>query len=448
MTATNEQFYYQVTPLLLRAGVTTEVVIHPLFDHCRFREGGEYAVTLYPMEELAQSGVKRDSPYKIKARDGVLRICDTFPGEQEYLLHIDALSGDEVSPIGDFRLYALADDLFDRRPYKGDTHLHSSRSDGVESPAYVAAACRRIGLDFMAVTDHWRYAPSLEAQQAFADLPIDLQIFPGEEIHHYPYNPVHIVNFGGKFSVNSMINPQEPPERKGANQSSSAEYMAAVQEIADSLPEDPNLNYTRRFQYAQCLWTYQQIRQAAGLAVFCHPYWFECRWYNVPSPLIDRHFIDQPFDAYEIIGGYHADETESNLLQVARYHEECARGRKPAIVGASDSHGCETGSLFGWYFTIVFAASAELPDLIQAIKDGYSVAVEALPNERPRAHGSFRLVKYAQYLLRELFPTHDSLCVEEGRLMLAHLTGDNKAAQELKQRQGRVARWWNEQMGK
>jgi hypothetical protein len=66
--------------------------------------------------------------------------------------------------------------------------------------------------------------------------------------------------------------------------------------------------------------------------------------------------------------------------------------------------------------------------------------VEALSGETARAHGPFRLVKYAQFLLREVFPEHDALCAQEGRLMLAHLAGDATAAEQLGKRRGSVAR--------
>ncbi|MBN2308101.1 MAG: hypothetical protein JXR94_03975, partial [Candidatus Hydrogenedentes bacterium] len=108
----------------------------------------------------------------------------------------------------------------------------------------------------------------------------------------------------------------------------------------------------------------------------------------------------------------------------------------------SDGHGCE-GDLFGWYSTIVFAPGLELEDLIESIKGLYSVAVEALPGESVRAYGPFRLVKYALFLLREVFPEHDALCVEEGRLMLAHAAGDPDAADALAALQGRTGVFLN-----
>jgi len=146
-----------------------------------------------------------------------------------------------------------------------------------------------------------------------------------------------------------------------------------------------------------------------------------------------------------VIGGYHLNEVESNTLQVARYHEERARGRRIPIVGVSDAHGCERGELFGWYYTLAFSPSADLPDLIGSIKESYSVAVEALPGQPVRAYGPFRLVKYAQFLLRELMPAHDALCREEGLLMLRYLAGEREVAGMLAGLRGRTAAYWARQ---
>ncbi|NTU77212.1 MAG: hypothetical protein HGA90_05300, partial [Alphaproteobacteria bacterium] len=124
--------------------------------------------------------------------------------------------------------------------------------------------------------------------------------------------------------------------------------------------------------------------------------------------------------------------------QVMRYIEERAKGKRIPVVGVSDAHGCETGELFGWFWTLVLAPACELPDLVSSIKELYSVAVSSLPGQTQRAFGPFRLVRYAQFLLREVLPRHDELCLEEGRLLLAHAAGDENAAPALARLKGRV----------
>jgi hypothetical protein len=423
----NELCYYDFFPRIVRAGSKVIVTVRALFGHVQFLEGKPCTVTLIPVGGSAgqvQWGAMQSQ--LLTPVDGELRVVCQFEGEQEYRLLVER---DAAEPV-ELRLYALEADLFERMPYKGDFHMHTYHSDGRESPAYVAASCRKIGMDFMAITDHHRYLPSLEAAEAFSGAAVDLRIYPGEEVHP-PNNPVHMLNFGGNFSINDLFKTDA--------------YHAEVAAIASQLEDFPE--GIERYPYASCEWVFQKVREAGGLGVFCHPYWISRRRYDVPQTLSNLLLERQPYDALELIGGYHRSEVESNALQVARYQEERAGGKRIPIVGVSDSHGCETGSLFGWYYTVVFSPSLDLPDLITSIKDLYSIAVEALPGETARAFGPFRLVQFAQFLMREVFPAHDSLCASEGSLMLAYAAGDPRAADALKALQGQTKamyqRWWS-----
>jgi hypothetical protein len=406
-------------PKIVLADRETTVTVRP--SGHSLADGDVWNVSIYALE--GRAGQREPRQFTATAQDGALRLRHFFAAEQEHLLLLTPANG-AGSPV-EFRLYSLEQDLFVRRPFKGDLHLHSNRSDGKDEPGYVAAASRRIGLDFMAVTDHHTYAASLEAQRAFAGVETDLRIYPGEEVHP-PDNPVHMVNFGARWSLNERWATDE------------AAYRAEVAIVADSLPRLPA--GVSRYQFASCLWCFQQIRQGGGLGIFCHPYWLYQRRYDVSEDLTTLLLNEQPFDALELIGGYRLFQLESNRLQVARYHEERARGRQIPIIGASDSHGSAPDQeLFGWYYTIVFTSSTDLPDLIRGVEELHSVAVEALPGETPHAHGPFRLSKYASFLLREVFPQHDALCAGEGELMLAHLSGDVRAADGLSACRGQTA---------
>ena len=61
--------------------------------------------------------------------------------------------------------------------------------------------------------------------------------------------------------------------------------------------------------------------------------------------------------------------------------------------------------------------------------------------------GSFRLVKYAHFLLREVFPAHDQLCLEEGRLMLEYLKGREGAKERLAGLSGRTSNYLEQMWG-
>jgi len=413
---------HDVMPKLVRAGEETEVTIRAINGAEDFDENVPYEVTCLPTEELAEGWRARGRPtFHVEAGRLVLR--HRFEGEQEYVVLVETVGSEDRQVAAEVRLYALGDDLFALRPFKGELHIHSNRSDGRDEPARVAAWCRQIGMDFMALTDHKLYAPSLEVIAAFDGVQTDLRMYPGEEVHP-PGNRVHIVNFGGTAGVTTLFEDRA---------SYAAEVAAIDRELATGL------DGTYAYQYASCVWCYRKIRQFGGLGIFCHPYWVARRTYNVPEPLIAQHFADRPFDAYEVISGFALGAVESNMLQVARYHDERLAGGPVPIVGVSDAHGCERGKLFGWYYTLVFAPSPDLGDVIDAVKACRSVAVEALPGQTPRAHGPARLVKYAQFLLREVFPRHDALCQAEGRAMHAHLSGEAWAADRLAELSGQTA---------
>ncbi len=426
--------YFEVSHQLVLADTETEINIRPLDGHTKFKSGVKYTVSYFPMEVInIKSGWtwdKQSVPFAIE--DGVMKFKLFFEGEQEHRIRIEEVQETQKILIGEIRIYSLLPDLYERSFYKGDTHVHTFHSDGRESPAFVAAKYREAGFDFIAITDHHRYKPSLEAIDTYKDLPHDLVIFPGEEVH--PENVlIHTVNFGGNFSVNERMKDTAVYE---------SEVAAYEKELG---PTPPGVD---RHELAIMTWVYDQIRKGEGLAILPHPYWPNMYRYSPTTPMLNYLFETQPFDALELIGGFHKWEIESNNLQVARYYEEYSKGRVIPIVGASDSHGVTKGELFDWYYTLVFSPSLEKKDLIGSIKDRYSVAVEHVEGEHSRVWGPFRMVKYAAFLLREILPTQKRLCKEEGRLMLEYSRGDQSAVESLSRLNGRVKTYKQKVKGK
>ncbi|MDW7656131.1 MAG: hypothetical protein SCM11_03030 [Bacillota bacterium] len=445
---TRYQDYLRVEPCVVAAGQTTQMTIQIVPGQADPEKGfairagclhlGKNLCVLrlvglqYPGDQTLGDRLVN---YVAQEAEQTLTAELFFPREQEYQLRFYSVAAGKELLMACLAVYALESDLLACRPWKGDLHLHSIRSDGKDTPQHVAAACRCIGFDFMAVTDHRQFAPSLEAIAAFTDVPVDLTFYTGEEVHA-PDNPVHIVHIGGARSINDRFDSEE--------------YRQAIRErIAGQLPLPSDVDPA---VYASTSWIFEQVAAGGGLSIFCHPYWINAnsqyrQGYYINEPLTTRLMEDQAYDALEVLGGYHLFETDSNNLQLARYHEERAAGRKIPIVGVSDAHGCETGKLFGWFFTIVFSHTTELADVKRAIKDCRSVAVEALPGEVVRVHGPFRLVQYALFLLRAYFPRHDQLCRAEGDAMLMYIgessgqdcLDQTAAAERLRQLQGQVS---------
>jgi len=392
--------YFKIYPRVVRADTNATITIEPRFSSWNLPRG-EFKFSHYSINYCSKQEYRE---LKVRREGNRFYLEGFFEGEQEHIIYIDI--GDRTIS---FSVYSVNDDLLSRIPYKGDMHIHTYYSDGIESPAYVASSCRKIGLDFVAITDHRRYFPSIEAIETFKDLGLDFRIFPGEEVHP-PNNPLHIINFGGRFSINEMFENDREGYDRGVSE---------IQEMLKSgIPDIPE-----RYQLASSIWCFDKIKEAGGLGILCHPFWRIKEGYYISERLLDLLYEKKPFDAVEIVGGYHINELTSNNLQIVSHYDK-AKGKDIPVVGVTDAHGCETGSLFGWYYTVVFSPSLELKDIIDSIKSGYSVGVEALPGREPRAYGSLRLTLFTLFLIRELFPIHNKICEEEGKAMMRYIMGE------------------------
>lgn len=415
--------HYSVFPKILRANAETAVAIVPQCAHAAFTDF-EYLVRFVPMNASVEPLPNdRYDCLNVAPEGGALRFIRAFPGEQEHRIQVFRLPlGDDAwqSPWRAFRVYSLRPDLYAMRPYRGDFHVHTCRSDGQEEPSVVAADYRRAGFDFLAITDHHKRRPSLEAIAAYKDVPVDLKIFPGEEIHA-PGNHIHIVGFGGDFSVNELF--ERDPEK----------YEREVNDILRNGDMPGGVN---QFEYASSRWCFDRVREAGGMGIYCHPHWIP-NAYHVPDAMSDALFARKPFDAFELIGGH---EVYSNNIQTAYYNEARANGLKIPIVGSSDSHGTEEeGGWFNLFWTIVFASDLHRGSVISAVKELRGVAVEQYPGEAFRVYGPYRMVKFAQFLQYDYFPLHAELCFEEGRAMKDYALGDRSAAGRLAVLHGRTA---------
>jgi len=379
------------------------------------------------------------TPVEVEAfsEDGIIRITHHFEKEQEYRLKIQIKGGEWVG----LSVYALESDLYGLIPLKGETHAHTNISDGWESPEVICGYYRKAGFDFLVISDHRKYEGAEVARQFYKGVDIGLTVVDGEEVHA-PKNPVHIVNFGGSFSISKLF------------ENESSRYFAEVQEIIDAL--DSKLIFadeSEQYVYASCLWVYAKIKEAGGLSIFAHPHALVNGMdaYNVPDSLIHLQFKNRCFDALELVGGRSPAE---NNMQLAFYLTACKNGYGNfPIVGGSDSHGVlrepfTNSSLkkhgvyrpygFSEFYTVVFAKANETAEIISSIKNGYSVAVDSYNGETPRVHGDYRLVSYALFLLSEYFPLQEDLYYEEGRLMLQMTCGSQEAVTELNSKAGQA----------
>lgn len=314
-----------------------------------------------------------------------------FAEEQRYSVRLRL--GEDVFYQG--YVYAVAPDLAALRPYKGDTHLHTNRSDGWDEPFDVACAYRAAGYDFIAVTDHGRYYPWQELAAELAPLTRDFYVMPGEEVHPKGGSYFHIISLNANRHVTEVF--EQRPE----------EANTAIQQILDTrdlshLP-DPYAAGMRIFIASE-------IRKAGGVAVMAHPFW-ECGdEYNYQTEEYRYHLRQGDFDALELLAG--CDDTgNGNNLQELLWHDLRAEGVRIPVVGCSDAHvarcRCDYDH-FSRQFTLIFAAGHN--DLAQAILDHRSVAVDRQDDKHFRCIGDYRYAKYARFLMAEYYPAFTALC--------------------------------------
>ena len=312
----------------------------------------------------------------------------TFPQEDRYICRIYV--GETLTDT--LEVYALEEDLFGKTPYKGDNHMHTRFSDGKDSPEYMAAASCFNGYDYCVITDHRVFEPSLQAKAFFEKTGADFLVIPGEEVHS-PDNPVHLINMGGKESVNDWWRYHED------------EYRAAVEEELKTITEP--MTEKDRYAAAASQVMFDRIRSVGGVSIFCHPNWIEGVVFHQHEDVTDYLFQHKRFDVLELIaGGAYEIGTQ---MQVAYYQDL----PKMPVVGNSDSHACFGGGLEPGNFTIVFADALEDETIKNAVRSGCCVA-----GCENKLYGDYRLVKYAYFLHKNFFPQHKKKRAALGGWML------------------------------
>ena len=405
----------RVTPLIVPAGRRGQFRLEPEPGELKFAELDGRSLRYCRIDGRLSCGEtacwdEMESVAHELREDGVLCFEMALSGEGEHRFVL--FSGEHA--VLEFRIYSLEPDLFRLRPFKGDLHLHSNRSDGRESVAQVASIARFRGLDFIGITDHRRYFSSAEAAELMCASGDGLLICPGEEVHLpgapgrlfesgdpcfrtrwvWRRSPVHLVNFGGGVSVNDLADQDE------------GRFRREVEEAARELPE--TLPVTDRWSIASTEWAFRRIRENGGLAILSHPYWQVNGRTAISEAVLESLIARRNFDALEIVNGSYA---ESNFLAIARYRQAREEGGRFSGIAVTDGHRFEREELQKMPYTLIFTPSLSRESIIEAVRAGYCCgAMPAAGEPLPLLCGNFRLVRYGYFLLREYFPRHDALC--------------------------------------
>ena len=410
----NARAYVAVYPRVFEAGKEQTITIAPKYDFISFE--GSYTVTVLPRFYFtSHDRLAHFEGFPVEAQNNRLCFTYRFEQEQEYLIQAVPTDPEAANPRTVLTsVYALEADLLKRKVAKGELHMHTTYSDGLESPEHRIVTARKMGHDFVGITDHNSAGGSARAIAILNKIPNSMVALRGEEVHA-DFCPIHILALG----ANRPIAP-EVTRRSQALLAQLAEIEAAYR------PELPDHVDARSF--AAAIDVFRRIRQAGGISVLCHIYWDSIHPENgtrmgTPEQLIDAVVAHGEFDAFEITSGAPGNDTKANYLQEAYYREKLP-ARFP-IIGVTDTHTTDTalGSIFGKNYTIAFLEDFSEAGIVQAILQYHTVSVDAVVGN-PICHGDLRLCKYATFLLQEYFPAHDEAVAIEGMCMAKILNGD------------------------
>jgi len=198
-----------------------------------------------------------------------------------------------------------------RRLFRGDTHLHTTASDGTADIAGILGLARQSGLDFFFVTDH-----NNSMEDSAVPACEDVTILPGSEWTHYRG---HAGFLGAKRPVAS-------PYYTGSHEETAA--------------------------------LFREAKQNGALVVVNHPF----------CPMVPWEWgFGLPFDAVEVWNGVMSARNER---AVAWWHTRLAAGERIPATGGSDYHRPGLLGSVAMPCQCLYADSRSPQDLLLALRRG------------------------------------------------------------------------------
>ena len=392
--------YYSFPQKIFPINKKSEIIIR-----CRFKYQklvGRFKAVISPYYNYSYSCGMEYQPFTVEAvgNGSEILIPFVFPAEDRYIVTLFEVDENRETQFLTYSLYAVADDLYSLYPYKADLHMHTTFSDGVEPPELVMTCVREKGMDICAVTDHNNFQGSVEARKRASEMGLNLTVLLGEE-YSLAYSPMHIVSLG----------TAEPVDRYYLSHDLSLDNR--VKKLVDKTPEIG----CDKLAYACTQVLLDEVNRMGGVTILAHPFWKPINAngtrMDTPEKLFMALATDRRFTGIEIVSGSQQGDCNISLMQSSFAHDILQRFTGIPLTGITDSHNYSTDPICGDHFTVILASSKKPTDVLNALKQGMCVAVENVGG-RPMCYGSYRLVKFGQYLVDFYFPERDEVAKVEG----------------------------------
>ena len=409
----NQVFNYSVIPSVVRADMTSQIKIRPLGENASFKAGLTYTLAIRAVDTAGSHfGTVEEIKHEVMPdNDGCLTFEHYFSGEQKHVIFLTRPEEDMRSmyyEINNHRgrfgenasvqleVYSLKQDLYGMKCYKGEVHCHTCESDGIQDALHTVGNYRNAGYDFMALTDHFTSFASEKAMRVFKNAPVSMTLMLGEEVH-VPSERIHTVHMGGRESINEYFRN---------NRDKAYERVAEI-EASLKLPETVNKN-----DYAWRAFIAEKAHEFGGIAILSHPFWRLGSVYFISPATAEQLMRDGVHDALDL----RDDDMEA---AVALWADLRADGIRIPIVGSTDSHRTSPDNpdiaARGGY-TLVISPDPSKESIMASIRADRSLCVST-KSDPEFVYGSFRLVKFAKFLLDNYYPVYKKLCWGQGTLM-------------------------------
>ena len=389
----NKTAYYNVPTVIFPAGRDSEIVVS-----CKYRFqrlAGQYKVIISSFYNFDYSVSEPYAPFSavIEPQENTLRIPFRFEKEDMYIVNIFYLLDGEELLLLSTKVYAVDQDLYECGCYKADLHLHTTYSDGYEPPELVAVSAREHGMDIIAVTDHNEFSGSVAAREKADEMGLNMTVILGEE-YSLEYSPMHILALGTKEAIDRKY-----LTRQVLDMAETKQIMEGKKDLS-CCPE----------VYACTQVLLGEVAKMGGISILAHPYWKpispDGTRMDTPENVFTELGKDRRFAGIEIVSGSPEGEFNVSNRQASLARTILGTFDGIPVIGITDSHYYSTDPISGEHFTVVFAKSRSREHVLEAIRSGFTVAVELVKGV-PLCFGNHRLVKFAEFLVEQYFPARD-----------------------------------------
>ncbi len=229
------------------------------------------------------------------------------------------MDGKGIVPIHDKGGNRMQLDLFGKKRYKVNLHMHTTLSDGCLTPAEAVQRYRNAGYDAVALTDHWFFGHGEESA--------DFTVLSGAE-----YNVGGGDSLAGVYHIVGIGMKREPAVKK----------EMSAQEVINA------------------------IKEVGGLVVLAHPAWS----LNSPEQILPLLRVDAT-EIYNTISGVHMSRRADSSLIVDLL---ATRGRVYHLLAADDAHHYDNDACVSW---VMVEAEDNAPEfLLPAIRKGRFYATQ------------------------------------------------------------------------